>query len=331
MKIKNCVRLLTVISMAFFYSGCMSIDLASLMRDKLQEVTVIDREGKGAYGKVLLVNISGIIAQNREDGAFGSSSVCSPDYIKAVLNKARKDGDIKGVILRIDSPGGEVTASDIIAHEIKKYSDEMKIPVYSVAMSMNCSGAYYISCSGSRLYAHPTSIMGSIGVIASFPQLIKLADKVGVEMAVIKSGAMKDMGSIVRNMTPEERAVIQSIVDDSYVKFLNIVLSARKTIKSKDDLKVLADGRVYTAEQSLKSGLIDKIGYLEDVVGDMKHHAGIGKLTMITYTYRDSDDANIYSASTKMKIPAVGAINLSVPLPYLMAHPGFYYIWQPGW
>lgn len=322
---------MVVISVSILYSGCMSIDLASLMRDRLKEVTVIDREGKGVYGKILLVNVSGIIAQDREGGAFGSSSGCSPDYMKAVLNKARKDSDIKGVILRIDSPGGEVTASDIIAHEIKKYSDETKIPVYSVAMSMNCSGAYYISCSSSRLYAHPTSIMGSIGVIASFPQLIKLADKVGVEMAVIKSGAMKDIGSLVRNMTQEERAVIQSIVDDSYDKFLNIVMSARKTIKSKDDLKMLADGRVYTAEQSLKGGLIDKIGYLEDAVGDMKNQAGIGKLTMITYAYSDSEDANIYSASTKMKMPAVGSMNVTLPLPYLMAHPGLYYIWQPGW
>ena len=312
-------------------AGCISVDLESLLRHELREVTLTKAAGWDANQKVLVFDLSGVIMNRGAGGGWGDSAMCSPDYVKAVLNKARADENVKAVVLRINSPGGEVTASDIIGREIKQFAAQTGRPVYAMILGTGCSGAYYAACGADRIYAHPSSIIGSIGVIASFPQIVKLADKVGVEQVVIKSGALKDMGSMLRPMSDEERGVMQGLVDDFYNQFLDWVAAARPALKSRETLKPLADGRVYTASQSLKNGLVDRLATLDEVVADARKAAGLKDASVVVYSYAESADANLYSPVSQASLPRLSVVDLGASLPVPLRQSGFFYLWQPGW
>jgi protease-4 len=298
------------------------IHLDFLGKDTLQEVVLVPSP---AGEKILVLDVDGMISAFAPQGAFArEGDILSRMYYR--LEQAAKDPSIKGIILRLDTPGGEVTASDILYHEILRFKTKTKLPCVALVMSVAASGGYYIASACDAIIAHPTSITGSIGVISVFPSVASLFDKVGVKMTVITSGAMKDSGSPFRTMTEEEKKSFQAIVDEYYEDFLSVVAAGRKGRLTPDDIRPLADGRIYTAKQALKLKLIDEVGYFEGALKKILDLAGINTAKVVSYTYFPKTKTNIYAAGMS-GAPLLEKKSWEEWLPQLRT--GFYYLWLP--
>jgi len=297
------------------------INLDFLGEDKLQEVVLLPSD---ARDKVLMIDIDGTISSALETSFFGrEKSVVARVFER--LERAAADPAVKAVILRLDTPGGEVTASDIIYHEILRFKERTGRPVVGLMMSVAASGGYYVASACDLIIAHPSTLTGSIGVISIFPSIESLMTKVGVKVNVIKSGPAKDSGSPFRDMTADEKTMFQGIIDEYYAGFLAVVAKGRQG-KLTGDLKTIADGRVYTAPQALKLGLVDGLGYFEDAFGKARDLAGIERAKLVSYTYYPKTKTNIYASQlgnyspldAKVVEAIVGALKT-----------GFYYLWLP--
>jgi len=198
--------------------------------------------------KVALVRIEGPIIDSK-----------SPiDEIKEYV----KDPSVKAIVLRVDSPGGAVAPSQEIYEEVRKAVAKKKI-VVSMG-SLAASGGYYISAPASRIVANPGTLTGSIGVIMEIPNLEGLMNKVGVKTEVIKSGRHKDIASVFRGIGREEREILQGVLDDVHDQFIKAVAEGRKMLP--DQVRKLADGRIFTGNQAVGMGLVDELGNLEDAI-----------------------------------------------------------------
>jgi len=207
--------------------------------------------------KVAVVRIEGPIMDSKN----------SVDEIKDYV----KDPSVKAIVLRVDSPGGAVAPSQEIYEEVKKATLKKKV-IVSMG-SVAASGGYYISAPANRIIANPGTLTGSIGVIMEIPNIEGLLNKIGVKTEVIKSGKHKDMASAFRSMGKEERAILQNVLDDVHEQFIKAVSEGRKM--SFDDVKELADGRIFTGRQALGIGLVDELGSLEDAIHVAAKLAGI--------------------------------------------------------
>jgi len=180
------------------------------------------------------------------------------------LKKFVKDDSVKAIVLRINSPGGGVAPSQEIYEEVKKA--RAKKPVLSSMGALAASGGYYIACATQRVYANPGTITGSIGVIMPFMNVKDLVEKIGLKGMTVKSGVFKDMGSPMRDMTPQERELLQGVVDNVHHQFVNAVADGRNL--EREDVRRIADGRIFTGEQAKELGLVDVLGNLEDAIAD---------------------------------------------------------------
>ena len=299
---KNILKLSVLLLLLL--SGCVFISLPGISPLTEKEVG-----GKGR-DKVLLIDISGLIVEEGGTGRLGlETSRKITARIKEELAMAEKDERVRAVVLRINSPGGSVTTSDIVNHEIREFKRRKKVPVVAELMDIAASGGYYIAVAADEIIAHPTTVTGSIGVIAYNFDASGLMTKVGIVSETVKSGDKKDIGSPLRPMTGGEREILQSVIDSMYERFLDIVMDGRQGRFTRDELKALADGRVYTAPQALESKLIDSIGYLDDAVEAAKKKAGIEQATVITYASTGSHRENIYSGLGGLD-PGSAQINL---------------------
>jgi protease IV len=190
-------------------------------------------------------------------------TIISSEPIVRQFKKYREDKTIKAIILRVNSPGGGVAASQEMYEAIRKTRDEGKPVIVSIS-SVGASGAYMASCGGSYIIANPGSTVGSIGVIAQFISIKDLADKLGIKENTIKSGKLKDAGSPFRDINSDDIAYFQEIIDDDYQQFIELVSKERKI--DIDSLKLIANGRVFTGRQSLKLRLVDTLGTYEDAI-----------------------------------------------------------------
>ena len=252
---------LSVFVLAIIISGCATINFGPSLGE-LKEVTI---EGEGP-GKILLVNVDGVI-NNQKDKTFSGSTVGlgMVEKIRSIVEKAEKDEEIKALLIKMNSPGGTVTASDIIFHLLKTYKENRKVRIYIQVMDLAASGGYYIALAGDEIIAHPTSLIGSIGVIALKVNLQELMTKVGVSWEIVKSGDKKDFMSPFRPLTKEERALFQETIDRYYDRFVDLVVLNRDGLNVKE-VRALADGRVYNAHQALNNHLVDSIGYLKELI-----------------------------------------------------------------
>jgi protease-4 len=199
-------------------------------------------------------------------------TILSAEPIVRQFKKYREDKSIKAILLRIDSPGGGVAASQEMYEAIRKTRDEGKPVIVSIG-SIGASGGYMAACGGSIIIANPGSIAGSIGVIAQFMSIKDLADKLGIKETTIKSGKLKDAGSPFRDPNSDDLAYFQEIINDDYQQFLELVSKERKI--DIDSLKEIANGRVFTGRQSLKLRLIDTLGTYEDAINIACRYANI--------------------------------------------------------
>ncbi|OCL25814.1 Clp protease ClpP [Orenia metallireducens] len=227
-----------------------------------------------------VINISGAIVGGEGGGAFGSMEATS-DQIMAHINQAKDDESVKGILLRVNSPGGSSAASDAIYRELKKFKDAGKPIVVSMGDAA-ASGGYYVSMAANKIYANPSTITGSIGVIMQFTNLEELYNKIGIDSITIKSRKYKDLGNPDRDMTAEEKEILQTMVEGVYQQFVNVVMEGRSM--TEDRVKELADGRIYSGEQAKELGLVDELGTFYDAVDELAKIAGIeGEPNLIYY------------------------------------------------
>jgi protease-4 len=197
--------------------------------------------------------------------------VMSDEFVRQV-KKFGSDRSIRALVIRIDSPGGGVVASQEMYQELRKVRDGGKPVVVSMG-GLAASGGYYVACGGSRLVANRGTLTGSIGVISEFLQLREAMDKLGIDVKIVKSGRLKDAGAPTRPMTPVDEKYFQSLIDDVHRQFIDVVRDERKLPEEK--VVALADGRVFTGEQAVKEGLVDTLGTFEEAVSIAAGMAGI--------------------------------------------------------
>ncbi|HXF93501.1 MAG TPA: signal peptide peptidase SppA [Nitrospiraceae bacterium] len=306
---------------ALLQSGCITINLPPPL-GPLEEVQV---SGAGD-AKVLLIDLSGIISSQEQDGFISRPSLIAT--LKEELTKAAKDDKVKAVVIRINSPGGTVTASDIVYHELKTFKTARKIPIVASIMDVGASGGYYIAASADAILAHPSSVTGSLGVIMLTINARGLLEKVGVEATAVTSGPRKDMGSPFRAMTPEERAIFQGVIDSFYQRFLTVVQEGRPNL-SMDQIKKLADGRIYSGEQAKAVGLVDDVGYLEQAIETAKKRAGLKDARVVAYRRPGEYQNNIYSRLFGFGHGLAGMANLDLLSLVRGGTPQFMYLWMP--
>ena len=310
------------------FSGCSFISVSLVPSVKPFEETTVMGTGRD---KILIVDISGIISDEGKHGfGFLSDEPNTVSRIKEELTTAAQDGNIKAVLLRINSPGGTVTASDIIYHEIEQFKKTSGLPVIACIMDLGASGGYYVAVSADKIVAHPTTVTGSIGVIMLHLSVEGLMKKIGVTDTSIKTGEHKDMGSPFKTMTEEEQNIFLGVLDDMYQKFLAVIAKNRPGL-SMEKLRPLADGRIYTARQALEFGLIDQVGYLDDAVSLAKEAAGLTAARVIIYYRPGAYKNNIYSqlGATGAGIGALNLINVDLKTFVKSGAPSFMYLWSP--
>lgn len=302
--------------------GCISLDLKT--KDVYEEKFITGDEKSG--DKILLLPIQGIITSAIDDSRFGPGT-CIAERIQEQLRLAAKDKKIKAIILEIDSPGGGVTASDIIYQSIKSFKQSHPdIPIIALMKDTAASGAYYIAMATDHVMAHPTTITGSIGVISVFIILEDLLGKIGVQTVVIKSGQAKDVGSPFRKMTDEEKEYLQKIIDEMYQRFLGIVVEGRKDVLDRDKIKALADGRIMTGQEAHAQKLVDEIGYLDDAIKKVKGLANLTQARVIRYKlFR-----GVLESAFHLETPGSGLYWLSKTILLRSGTPQFMYLWMPS-
>jgi len=279
-----------------------------------------------AAEKILVMDLSGILTETPTGGSF-SQSENMVARIKEELTLAAEDDRIKALVLRINSPGGTVTASDVLHHEIAEFKAKRKVPVVAVLMEVGASGGYYVAAAADRIIAHPTSVTGSVGVIMLRVNAEGLLQKIGVEAAAIKSGTKKDIGSPFRPMAEDERALFQGMIDGFQARFLEVVAKGRASLPA-ESLKLIADGRVLTGPQALKLGLVDQVGYLDDGIATAKQVAGLADARVVIYARPGTYKQNIYS-----EMQGSGSLEALARLDMMGlvrgGTPQFLYLWMP--
>jgi protease-4 len=230
------------------FIGCVYIAKALLGSGDQQ---FVEKPGIG------LVEVKGMILDSKET-------------VRHLRHFLKKD-DIKAVVLRVDSPGGVVAPSQEIYEEVRKFAAKKKI-IVSMG-SLAASGGYYISAPATLIYANPGTITASIGVLIKLSNIEALMDKIGIKSTVVKTGKFKDAGSPVRELTAEDRAMFQSVIDSTHNQFIRAVAAGRKL--PEDEVRRIADGRVLSGEQALELKLVDRLGTLQDAIEEAGRLAGI--------------------------------------------------------
>lgn len=271
------------------------------------------REDEGfslAWDRVGLVTVEGVIL---------SSGTTVAD-----LERFGKDSSVRALVLRLNSPGGAVAPSQEIYAAVRRLRQEKKKPVWASIGIVGASGAYYIACAADRVYANPGSVTGSIGVIAEWYNYGELLKWAKMKDVVFKAGEFKDTGSPTRDMTPEERAYLQGIVDNLHGQFIGAVAAGRKM--KPEQVRALADGRIFTGEQAVKLGLVDGVGDMQQVIREAARAAGIRGEPRVVTPPRERRTLldTLLDAATRL-LPVAARESLEVPY---QGRIRFQYLWR---
>jgi protease IV len=253
--------------------------------------------------KIAIVSIDGIIDEKQAQEVYWQ------------LKEAREDRNVKGVIIRVNSPGGTISGSDQIHNEITKYRDETNQPAVAFMQGVAASGGYYSSVACNEIIAEPTAITGSIGVIMEYLVLQQLLEeKLGVQPIIVKAGSKKDWPNPFQKPTDEQLQYLQQrIIDPAYNRFVKIVVDGRSSL-TETDVRRLADGSIYWADKALDEKLIDSVGYLKDAIDKTKTLAGVKKAQVVEYK-KPFSIAEMLGAKTNvsLKIDRRTLYEISVP------------------
>lgn len=293
----------------------------------LQEKVIL-REGTFGGDKIALIDVTGVILNSEGPRLIGEGEQPVSRLLEQ-LDRARRDRAVKAVILRINSPGGSVVASELMHAEIADFRRTGR-PVIAMLMDVAASGGYYIACACDEIVAQPSTVTGSIGVIMQTVSLHGTMAKIGMTADAITSGPFKDAGSPLRELRPEEREHFQAIVDDMYDNFIGVVVAGRPKLEPAR-VRDLADGRVYSAPQALEAGLIDRIASMREALGMVKKRIGAEKVVLVRYARPTEFKPNYYAAAPTDGVGDINLLKLDAASLSAAATPRFMYLWAPGW
>ena len=315
---------LFVVGGSFFLNLILLAVSAGVLGDgtvRVQEKFV--SHAKGAVDKVVILPIEGVILES-EDG-----------FVKRAIDTAMKDEHVRAVVLRVDSPGGSVSGSDYLYHHLRKLVDEKKIPIVVSMGSIAASGGYYVSMAvgheSNTIFAEPTCFTGSIGVIIPHYNVAGFMEEHGLADDSIASHKLKEMGSITKPMTPDEKRIFEALIKDSFDQFKKVICSGRLRFeKDPEKLNILATGQIFTAQQAVKDdvGLIDSIGFLENAVDraiELAHVDG-NKVKVVRYKQEASLGSILMGgqASKSHPLDLKALLEMTTPKAYFLAS------WLPG-
>ncbi len=275
------VFLILILALSILANIILAIALSSNDLKTADTLTTFEEEfiaGNSAnkQNTIAIIELTGIISSDIR----GELEPTLIDDLTTQLRQARDDNNVKAVILRVDSPGGEVTASDVLYHHVKK--TRATKPILAYFDSVAASGGYYAALGATQIMANELTVTGSIGVILQSLTIKDLFDKIGVRALTIKSGKMKDLLNPFRHPNPEEEAFLQEMINETYEKFLHIFTTERKL--DPEIARLLADGRIYSGKQALENKLIDATGYFEDAITAAETLAKIKDARVVRYT-----------------------------------------------
>jgi protease-4 len=310
-----------------FLIGCQGprIRIFPSAKDPLREFTL---DGD-ARGKLLVIHVRGTLSDAPRRRLLSTRPSMVQEFVSQ-LRKAEKDPEIKAVLLKINSPGGTTTASDILYSEIVAFKQKTQAKVVVAMMDVAASGGYYISLPADYILAHPTSITGSVGVLFIRPDVAGLIAKIGVEVEVSKTGKNKDMGSPFRQASAEEKLIIQNMIDRLGQRFVDRIAEHRRIDSQR--LAEISTARIFLAEDALKLGMIDRVGYIREAVSTAKRLADLpDNAKVIVYRRSQFPDDNLYNPSTSQyEGRGLSIVSLDLPASLASYQAGFYYLWQPG-
>jgi protease-4 len=283
--------------------------------------------------KVAMIDVRGMLADAERPDLFGQGT--NPvDRFVTQLALAENDPDIAAIIIRITSPGGTVTASDIMYRELRRFELVSHKPVVASLGEVAASGGYYLALGSDRIIAEPTSITGSIGVIMPTINFSAGLNSIGIRSRSVKSGANKDLANPLEPMRDEQYALIQALVDEYFARFRTLVLE-RRHIKP-EDVSTCTDGRVFSGEDAAKLGLVDEVGGVREAFESAKKLAGLKAATLVKYADKDHPARSIYALSDGPQPQAQSSglnvhLDLGGPLGQVSASEtsGIYYLWMP--
>ena len=295
---------------------------------RLQETVV--QSDKGWTGdKIAIIELEGLIMNARPSFLWNEGE--NPVSLLAEkLRIAAADPKVKAVLLRVNSPGGTVQASEAMYELLLRFGRQSGKPVVAYIMDMGASGAYYVSCAAGRILCQSTSITGSIGVIMQTVSFAGTMQKLGISADAICSGPHKDMASPLKELSPEDRKILQDMINEFYGKFVSVVCAGRKDL-SPEKARQLADGRVYTGKQAVELGLVDRVCDMQEALDEAKAAAKVKSARVVMYHRPLGYKSNVYSSAadgaggqalTQFNLLNVQANDLS-----LLRRPTFLYLW----
>ena len=295
-----------------------------------QERTVLKEGNFEEDGEIVVVELNGQIVEKSitSDPFNFDTQVIGSDQVRETLDELANDQNVKGVILKINSPGGGVVASDMVYSSVRKFAETK--PVVATVTESAASGGYYIAVGADHIVAHPSSVVGSIGVIGVFPNVSGLLDTLGIDMQVIQTGQYKDTGSAFRAMSDDEQEMIQSLVDEALEEFVTAVDEGREL--SREEVEALADGRIMSGKQALEVGLIDTLGTQDDAFEIIKELADVSDPSLTEYSSGSFFDSFFSMMNKRMQMSQLlglqgAALNQSPLATQLMQNkPGLYYM-----
>ena len=294
---------------------------------KLTETQIDRDEGFFITDKIAVIDVDGFLA-NRSKLGFMSGGENAVSMFVEKLDKAKKDPDVKAVVLRINSHGGTVAASDTMHHALLEFRQKTHKPVVTCVLDTAASGAYLLACGSNGIVAQPGSVTGSIGTVLQTVSFAGTMEKLGIKAVAIKSGKLKDIGSPLRDMTDEEREVLQGIIEQFYEQFVSAVDSGRPGL-NESQVRELADGRVFTGTEAVKLGLVDKLGFPSDAIKWAKELAGVQRARVVIYHRPFGYKPNVYSSEASGGDLSGALVNIELP-DWLKAEGcEFLYVWQP--
>jgi protease IV len=315
-------RWASLVFLALTCTGCITVDVLGGKPGKLRETVVEGERGP----KIALIEIEGVLREAPQPTRLGLVEHESPvARVRAQLDKAAKDRAVKAVVLRIHSPGGTATASEIIYGEIQRFKAKKSAPVVAQLVGIATSGAYYAAMAADSVYANPTTVTGSIGVIFVSVNASGLMEKLGLADQTITTGPYKDAGSPLRPMTPEDRALMHGVLNDLYRRFVQVVVAGRPQLSATRVVE-LADGRIYSATQAQANGLVDGIADLPSTIDEVRRRAGLGDVRVVAYHRRREWRENLYTLPPSLETLTIKPTALLD----LLHGPAFAYLWWPG-
>ncbi len=322
-----------LLTMLWSMAGCgpMTFVVGVTPGDQRLTYTVVDSDGQSGSQRVAIIDVTGMILNTRKSGLLRQGDNPVSDLTEK-LSAAQHDPRVAAVILRLNTPGGTVTASDAMYREIQRFKQQSHKPVVALMMDVAASGGYYVACASDTIVAYPTTVTGSVGVIMQTISFKPALDRIGIQAQALTSGPNKEAGSPLSVMTDEQRAVLQKLVDDFYARFASVVRENRPNMPA-ERFDELTDGRVLSGEDAKAVGMVDELGDLRSAFARAKQLAKLEHADLVVYHRPLTYVGSPYAAAPAVQPEAPAQINLLQlnvdAMADLEAPAGFYYLWRP--